>query len=266
MIVRSDGVNLFYSTKGDGAPVVLLHPFPFNHRFWFPVAEQLASHYKLVLPDLRGLGSSGVGDDSITLVKHAEDLRRICDEERIGKATFVGVSIGGYVMFEFWRRFRERVNALALCNTRADAESEEGKKVRQEAVKLILERGTEMFVENSIPRLLGETTRRNRPDIVEEAGRIMLMSSGKGMAANQMAIAGREDSTPILATIDVPTLFVGADEDLPSPLEQIEKMHRAVAGSRMRVIRGAGHCAAFEKPGESSDILREFLGTVAHTG
>jgi pimeloyl-ACP methyl ester carboxylesterase len=266
MMVRSDDADIFYEAQGDGAPVVLLHPFPIHHGFWQGVSAILSPHYKLIMPDLRGMGTSTPGDGAATMQKHAEDLRRVCDDAKIGKAAFVGVSIGGYLLFEFWRRFRERAIGIAFCNTRAGAETEEGKKGRLEAAQKIEERGTEQFIDGLIPRLIGETTRRNRPDIVEEARRMALAATAKGLTANQLGMAERPDSIPTLATISVPTLFVGGTEDVGAPPAEIERMHTGVRGSTMRIIQNAGHYAAMEKPQEFAEILREFLMTLRHTG
>lgn len=266
MQVRSNDAEIIYSTQGDGPAVVLLHPFPLNHRFWLPVAERLSPQYKLIVPDLRGLGDSAPGDGPATMEKHAEDLRRLCDDARVGQAVFVGVSIGGYILFEFWRRFRERVTALGFCNTRAGADTEEGRKGRLESAKQIEQRGTELFIEGLLPKLMGETTRRNRPDIVGEARKMALATTGKGLIANQLGMAARPDSIPILATIDVPTLCVGGSEDIPAPTAEIERIHQGIRGSRLRVIQQAGHFAALERPEEFAEILREFLMGVRHKG
>jgi len=198
--------------------------------------------------------------------KHAEDLKKVCDDVGVGKATFIGVSIGGYILFEFWRRLRERVVGLGFCDTRANAETEEGKKTRAQAIQQIEERGVELFVDGLIPRLMGETTMRNRPDIVDEARRMMLVSTGKGVIANQLGMMERPDSNSMLATINVPTLFVGGSEDVGAPPDVIGEMHRQVRGSQLRIIPNAGHYSAMEKPLEFAGILREFLGGVNHTG
>src|SRR5215475_13961786 len=109
----SDDAEIFYEVLGVGPPVVLLHQFPASHEFWHPVAQKLAGTYRLLMPDLRGHGESGAGQGPATMNKHATDIAKILDQENIGRAAFVGVSIGGYVLFEFWRKYRGRIAALA---------------------------------------------------------------------------------------------------------------------------------------------------------
>ena len=100
---------------GDGPPVVLLHPFPVHHEFWLPVADTLASRYRLIMPDLRGHGDSGLGEGPATMEKHAADLRAVMDDADLGRAPIIGVSIGGYVLFEFWRNYRGRAAPSAYA-------------------------------------------------------------------------------------------------------------------------------------------------------
>src|ERR1700730_10273059 len=97
--IKSAHAEISYDVLGDGPPVILLHPFPVNHEFWLPVAERLATRYRVVLPDLRGHGDSGVGEGPATMEKHAADIARVMDDAEIGRAPLVGVSIGGYVLF-----------------------------------------------------------------------------------------------------------------------------------------------------------------------
>src|SRR5271166_1036895 len=102
--VTSGDAEICYEVIGQGSPLVLLHPFPAHHEFWLPAAQAVASRYRMILPDLRGHGESGGGEGPATMAKHAADLARVLDEEQVRRAVFVGLSIGGYILFEFWRR------------------------------------------------------------------------------------------------------------------------------------------------------------------
>src|SRR5256885_16660841 len=125
--VKSGDAEIAYRVLGEGSPLVLLHPFPVNHEFWLPVAEALSTRYRIILPDLRGHGDSGVGEGPATMEKHAADIARVMDDAEVGRAHQVGVSIGGYALFEFWKKHRGRVTALGLCNTKAPADSVEAR-------------------------------------------------------------------------------------------------------------------------------------------
>jgi 3-oxoadipate enol-lactonase len=264
--ITSSDAEIFYEVLGNGRPVVLLHPFPAHHELWKPAAQALVSRYRVILPDLRGHGDSGVGGGPATMAKHADDLARILDEEGVGRAPFVGVSIGGYVLLEFWRKYRGRVAALGLCNTKAQADTAEPRAQRLQAAAEVMERGTEPFFESMIPKLLGETTRRTRPDLVEGALRMMRKMSPEDVALVQRGMAERPDSVETLKTINVPALIVTGDEDVATGVAEAELMRRNISGSEMRVIARAGHYSPWEQPEEVGKIVRRFLEKQVDSG
>jgi pimeloyl-ACP methyl ester carboxylesterase len=257
--IKSDDAEIVYWVHGDGPPVILLHPFPAHHEFWLPVAEVLATRYRLILPDLRGHGESEVGEGPATMAKHAADIARVMDDARVSKAPLIGVSIGGYSLFEFWRTNRGRVAALGLCNTKAQADGPEARAGRLQTATDVLERGTEPFLQSMIPRLFGQTTRETRPDLVDGAVRMMRQMSPQDIAQVQRGMADRPDSVETLKTINVPTLLVTGDEDILTGVNEAEFMRQHIAGSQLRVIPKAGHYAAWEQPAEAARILRQFL-------
>ena len=257
-VFRSSDAHLFYEVTGDGPAIVLLHPFPLNHDFWAPVAERLSTRYRLVMPDLRAHGDSEAGDGPATMDKLAADLVALCREERLTKAVFVGVSIGGYLLFEFWRRYRGHVSALVLANTRAAAETLESRTARLASADKVLHEGTAGFIAELLPKLLSPVTLTNRPDIADAARRMMQKMSPQDIAAVQQGIASRPDSIPTLKTIDVPTLILAGEDDSIARAES-ELMRQKIRGSRLHVIARAGHYAALEQPEEFAGLLRGFF-------
>jgi len=260
--LRSSDAEIVYEAQGDGHPVVLLHPFPANRQFWSQLALILTPRYRLILPDLRGHGDSGLGDGPATMEKHAADISRVMDDADVGRAVLVGVSIGGYVFFEFWRRFRSRVTAVALCNTKAAADTPEARVGRLQMAVDALERGTEPFFESMVPKLLGKTTRDMRPDLVDGALRMMRKMSPEDVAMVQRGMAERPDSVSTLKMIDVPTLLITGDEDILTGVAEAETMRQNIPGAQLKVIAKAGHYAPWERPEEVGPLLRQFLDSV----
>ena len=257
--IKSGDAEIVYWTLGDGSPVVLLHPFPVNHEFWLPVAEVLATRYRIVLPDLRGHGESGVGDGPATMEKHAADIAHVMDDANVGRAPLVGVSIGGYALFEFWRKHRGRVAALGLFNTKAPADGPEARAARLQAANDVVERGTEPFFDSMVPKLMAKTTREMRPDLVDGALRMMRKMSPEDVAQVQRGMAARPDSIETLKTINIPTLLVTGDEDQMTGVNEAELMRQHIPGSQLRVIPKAGHYSPWEQPQDAASILRQFL-------
>ena len=262
--LTSDDAEIDYDVTGSGSPVVLLHPFPLHREFWAPVAPMLSSRYRLIMPDLRGHGESSLGNGPATMRKHAEDVARVMDDTGIDRAPLVGVSIGGYAIFEFWRRFRDRVSALVLCNTKAQADTPEARANRLQVADDVLQRGTEHFFEGMAQRLLGETARRSRPDLVEGALRMMRKMSSDDVAGVQRGMADRPDSVPMLKTISVPTLIITGDEDIMTGLPEAELMRKNIPASQMNVVAKAGHYSPWEQPEEVGNLLRQFLDSEHH--
>jgi 3-oxoadipate enol-lactonase len=257
--VKSGDAEIVYRVLGEGPPVVLLHPFPANHEFWLPVANALSTRYRLILPDLRGHGDSEIGEGPATMEKHAADISRVMDDAEVVRAPMIGVSIGGYVLFEFWRKQCGRVAVLGLCNTKAPADAPEARATRLHAAEDVLDRGTEPFFESMIPRLLGKTTRETRPDLVEGALRMLRKMSPEDVAQVQRGMAGRPDSVETLKTINVPTLIVTGEEDVLTGRNEAELMRRHIANSQIMVIPRAGHYSPWEQAEEVGRVLRQFL-------
>jgi pimeloyl-ACP methyl ester carboxylesterase len=260
--IQSGDADIVYQVLGTGAPVVLLHPFPAHHELWLPAAQALTSRYQLILPDLRGHGNSSGGEGPATMEKHAGDIARILDHAGVGRVPLAGVSIGGYVLFEFWRRYRGRVAALVLCNTKAQADASEAKAVRLQAAADVLERGTEPFFESMVPKLLGRTTRESRPDLVDGALGMMRKMSAGNVAQVQRGMAERPDSVSDLKTINVPALIMTGDEDILTGPAEAELMRENVPRSQMKIIRKAGHYSPWEQPEEVGQLLRQFFDSV----
>ena len=255
--------EIAYHSIGSGPPLVLLHPFPVHHEFWLPAAEPLAARYRVILPDLRGHGESGAGTGAATMRKHADDLERVMVNAGVAKAPMVGVSIGGYILFEFWRTHKARVQALGLINTKAGADNAEARANRLKAASEALERGTEPFFTALVQKLVSRTTRERRPDLVEGALKMMRKMSAASLAAVQRGMAERPDSMDTLQTINVPTLIVTGAEDEMTGVNEAELMRREIASSEMKVVPHAGHYSPWERPKEVAGLLREWLGKLS---
>jgi 3-oxoadipate enol-lactonase len=257
--IQSDDIQLHYEVTGNGFPVVLLHPFPVHHGFWSPLTQQLAAQYRVIAPDLRAHGLSGVGEGPATMAKHAADLLRLIDNEHLHRAVFVGLSIGGYILFEFWRQSRDRIAGLVFADTRAEPDTEQGRAKRLKSIEDARHAGTAPFIDAQLEHLIGATTRRNRPDLVAKARGMMHTLTVDRVAALQGGMAARPDSVSTLQTINVPTLVIAGDEDTLTPLSDAQLMQSKIRNARLAVIPRAGHYSALENSEEFGRVIRQFL-------
>ena len=252
--------SLRYLESGSGRAVILLHALPLSADMWLPQLHRVPRGWRFIAPDLRGFRGAGpafedTGLDALTIDDYADDVLALWTHLEVPTAVVTGVSMGGYVAFGMLRRAAARVTGLVLSNTRAAADSDEARAGRDRMIALTLKEGAPGVAEAMIPRLLGETTRRDQPDLIEALHRMIVMNSTEGLVAAFRALKTRPDSTPLLSTITCPTTIVTGDEDVIIPVAESESMHRAIAGSKLVVLKRVGHLANLEDPPAWNQVL-----------
>ena len=190
---------------------------------------------------------------------YAGDVIDLLDALHVPEAVVVGLSMGGYVALAMMRLAPRYIHALVLADTRPQADTPEGLENRKRMVQLARERGVAAVADEMVPKLVGETTRRERPDVVALVRALTLSSSVDGVIGALEAMKTRPDSTPLLASIHMPTLVIVGDEDGITPPGVAEAMQRAIAGSQLVVVSGAGHLPNLEDPHAFNTALAGFL-------
>lgn len=249
--------KLFYAASGAGPEVVLLHPTPVDHNFWGPLAPSLAG-YRLILPDLRGHGRSQLGSSPVSMGVLAQDVIRLLDTLEIEKAHFVGCSIGGYILYELWRKAPQRIATLSIFCSKPQPDSGANKAKRKETIADVQANGTDGFFDTMSQSLVGATARRRDPGIVGAVREMMGMPL-ESVVAIQRALGDRPDSVPTGKTITVPMLVVAGGEDGSSTPSEMEVLAQAANGAEYSLIADGGHFAAFEQPQVVGAKLRKFL-------
>ena len=255
-----NNIEIAYDDTGSGPAVVLIHGYPFNRSMWTDQVSTLTDRYRVVTLDLRGHGESESSSGASTMKLLAQDIAALMDELRIERAVIGGLSMGGYVALAFYQLFPERVEKLLLADTRAQADTEEGKATRAEQVQQILAEGMAGIVNAMLPKLLCPETVSKRPDIVKRVRDMMIHTSPEGAAAALRGMAEREDQTERLSQIKVPTLIVVGKEDPITPVADSERMHERISGSELVVIENASHVSNIEQPETFNGALQAFLG------
>ncbi len=254
------GIALALDVQGDGAPILFIHGFPLDRTVWRPVMAKLTG-WKRIAPDLRGMGLSDLSD-RYSMADYADDLAALLDALNAAPAVVCGLSMGGYITFEMLRRHREMVRALILCNTRAEADSDEGRRRRDEMIELLERDGPAALAEIIIPRLLAPSSLAAMPQVVEHLRTMITSSPAAGLAGALRAMRNRPDSTPLLAEIGVPTLVIAGREDqLISPAAS-KTMAEAIPGAQFTLIPHGGHLTPLEQPVATSRVIAEFLEAV----
>jgi pimeloyl-ACP methyl ester carboxylesterase len=251
-----NGTTLAYRDVGAGAPLVLVHAFPLSGAMWERQIAALAGRFRLIAPDTRGLGASALGGAPVGMDTYADDLAALLDHLGLARAAVVGLSMGGYIAFALLRRHSARIAAFVLANTRALADTEEGRRGREQSARAAEEQGPGAVAEAMLPRLLSPGAPQTLRD---EVRRMIEANDGRGIAAAQRAMAARPDSTGLLARIAVPTLVVGAGQDPIIPLDETRAMQAAIPGSRLLELPHAGHLSNLEAPEAFNGALLDLL-------
>ncbi|MGE5144004.1 MAG: alpha/beta fold hydrolase [Acidobacteriota bacterium] len=239
-------------------PILFVHGFPFDHEQWRPQLERLTAWHCLA-PDLRGLTGGDPPAAGYAMATYADDLVALLDAAGIHRAIWCGLSMGGYILFEVLRRYPERVRGVILCDTKTEPDTPEGKAGRDELARVAERDGAAAIADRLLPRLLGPTTRAERPQVVETVRAMASRLQVGGLVGALRAMRDRPDSTPLLEQIVVPTLVLGGSEDEITPAAGMRVMAQRIRGARYVEVPAAGHLAPLERPEIVNGALEDFL-------
>ncbi len=262
------GGELAVEVRGSGPALLLVHGFPLDRTQW---RHQLLgfSHWQRVAPDLRGFGdSAGVALDvgAASMGGYVADLVAVLDSLGIERVVLCGFSMGGYIAFEFWRRHADRVRGLILVDTKAEADSPEGRRARDEMTALLHREGNDGIAERMLPRLLSRATLEAQPESAAQVRAMVSRASPEGIAGALRAMRERTDSGDLLGSISVPVLALGGAEDALTPPAGMRALAAAIPGADFVEIAAAAHLAPLEQPLAVNRAVGEFLERVMESG
>jgi 3-oxoadipate enol-lactonase len=261
----SQPVNDFamhYEERGRGTAVVLVHGFPLDSSMWKGQIDELSRRYRVIAPDLRGFGKSA-SDAPFTIASLADDVRTLAGRIGALPCVLAGLSMGGYVALSLARRYPDDLLGLALLDTRAEPDTPEGRQARDRAVITVREHGVAAIGEALLPKLIAAETARSRPHIARELRRMMEAQTSKVVEYALVAMRDRDDATPWLPDITVPTLVLVGEHDAITPPDASEAMRRVLRDSTLEVIPDAGHMSPMERPTEVNALLDRFIDGVS---
>jgi pimeloyl-ACP methyl ester carboxylesterase len=259
--VDVNGVRIAYQDSGgSGTPVVFVHGFPLSAEMWDPQIEVLDDRIRSIAVDLRGFGNSDAPDDrsAYSMSDFAADVKGVVDEAGVERAVLCGLSMGGYVCFEFWRRYSPSVAGLVLADTRAEADPPEAIEKRTSQQQQVAERGIDELADALTNALVSATTAGGKPDVVKRV-RALMDQPAAGYIGALEAMKNRPDSSSDLTGITVPCLVIVGEEDGLTPPEMSRKIHEHIGGSQLAVIPEAGHLSNLEDPQAFNGALMDFL-------
>lgn len=261
MIARINATKIVYELRGPkSAPfITLVHGFPFSRAYWKGQVPALSKHYRVLTYDLRGMGQSGLGEAPQLLESYVDDLWALLDWIGVRKTALLGLSMGGYIALRAAQKAPERLWALGLLDTRADADPDAAKLGRHASIALARKRGVGAVADAMLPKLFAPASLKRKPAVVKALRRLMGRTPEDGLCNALAAMAGRTDSTAFLREIKVPTLVLVGEHDAITPPELARGMHSAIRNAHLAVLKGAGHVSNLEQPAAFNKALLAFL-------
>lgn len=261
MKIKLNGTNINYTERGlpNGLPVVFIHGFPFNHAMWEPQMKALPNEIRAISYDVRGHGESDVGDGQYMIEFFVDDLIALLDHLVIQQAVVCGLSMGGYVALRAIERNPERFKGLILCDTRSEADPNEGRLKRAASIKAVKANGEKEFAAGFVKAVFAPSTFQSNPQCVDMIRSIIESNSPVGICGTLLAMAARTDTTPSLPNIKVPTLILVGEHDTLTPPAASQAMKEKIPNSELHIIPNAAHMSNLENPKEFNEKLIAFL-------
>lgn len=258
--MTNDIVNLAYIDTIKDCTLLLIHGFPFNSMMWWPQINKLDETARVIAPDLRGFGESETPTDNYSMRVFADDCRALLDSIGAQAPIIVcGLSMGGYIAFEFCRQHPDRVDGLILTATRAAPDAPADQQGRDRAIETVKANGVNVLARGLLSKLFSDHNYEHQRDVVESVQQMMESATEHGVIGALAAMRDRADSRPMLGEIDVPTLIVHGADDKIVPLDEARTMANSIPNSEMVVIPNAGHLPNLEQPAMWNEAVTQFL-------
>jgi len=248
--IKINDIELAYTRRGKGIPLVLLHGFPLDHHLWDEIAPLLEDTFDLILPDLRGFGESTTVDAPYTMDDYASDMAGLLDQLGIQKAAVAGHSMGGYVALAFAKLYPERVSGLALISSQVLADPPDRKEGRYKSAADVAEKGIGSVVEAMTSKFTSDA----RLQAIARA--IMERQQPAAYIGALKAMAERMDSTPLLSTFVFPLVLIHGEADALIPIARAHEVKAAVPDSHFVELKDVGHVPMLESTQETAKALR----------
>ena len=259
--VEIHGLLVAYQRTGEGPALVLLHGFTHDSRAWRPQVENLSEQFTVVTWDAPGAGQSSDPPDEFGIADWADCLAGVLDHAEIQRAHIIGLSWGGLLAQEFYRRHSVRVLSLVLADTYAGWKGSLHETVSQERLSACLQDASLPPGEFILRYLPGMFSQSVAQEVREELAGIMSDFHPTGFRLMASALA-HADTRDLLPRIRVPTLLIWGDEDERSPLTVADQFVKEVPKAKLAVIIGAGHVSNLEAPIQFNVHVSEFCSAV----
>jgi pimeloyl-ACP methyl ester carboxylesterase len=252
------GISVAYRERGEGPSLVLLHGWPLDSREWHRQLDGLSDEFRVVAWDAPGAGLSSDPPETSQLSDWADWLAVFMDALELGPAHVAGLSFGGGLALELYRRHPRLVRSLILISAYAGW----GGSLPPDEVEARLSltrRNTELPPAEWAPALIQTLLPPNSdPELTDELARMLADFHPAATRTSLQAFAAA-DLRDTLPDVDVPTLLLYGERDVRSPRAVWEPIHAGITHSKLVVIPGVGHMIDMQAPERCNAEIRTFL-------
>lgn len=254
-----NGLSVFLEGDSKNKAIIFIHGFPYDHTMWKEQVDEFGKKYFCVAYDIRGLGESPAGDGQFTMESFVDDLEAIVNELNLYKPVLCGLSMGGYISFRAIERMQDKFSGVIFCDTRSEADNNEGKQKRAAAIKRINTEGLAPYVRDFVTSCFGDYYKQNSKEKFEERITKSSKFNPIGVKGSLLAMLGRNDTTESLNKIKIPSLFICGEFDAFTPPPVMKTLAEKVNGADFVVIKNSGHMSPIENPEEVNASIQGFL-------
>ncbi len=254
-----NGLSVFLEGNSKNKSIIFVHGFPYDHTMWKAQIDELSKKYFCVTYDIRGLGESPVGEGQYTMESFVDDLEGIIIELKLDKPVLCGLSMGGYIAFRALEKMEDKFSAVILCDTRADADGNEGKLKRAAAIKRINTEGLAPFTKDFVTNCYGDYYKQNHKEEFEKRIAKSTAFNPVGVKGSLLAMLGRNDTTEYLSKIKIPAFVICGENDALTPPAVMKAMADKINGAEFMIIKNSGHMTPTENPEEVNNAIAKFF-------
>jgi pimeloyl-ACP methyl ester carboxylesterase len=254
-----NGLSVFLEGSSKNKSIIFVHGFPYDHTMWKAQLDVLSEKYFCVTYDIRGLGESPASEGQFTMESFVDDLEIIINELKLNKPVICGLSMGGYISLRAIERMQSKFSAAILCDTRSEADNNEGKFKRAAAIKRINTEGLTPFTKDFVTNCFGDHYKENNKEDFEKRIAKSSAFDPVGVKGSLLAMLGRNDTTDYLNKIKIPALIICGEFDALTPPVVMKPLADKINGAEFVVIKNCGHMSPIENSKEVNKAIMEFL-------
>jgi len=255
----NNNISIYQNGNPQNKGILFIHGFPYDHNMWQKQVEELETVYHCISYDIRGLGSSPAGDGQFTMESFVDDVGFIIDELKLDKPILCGLSMGGYIAFRCMERMQDKFSGLIICDSKSEADNNEAKLKRANAIKTINTESVQKFVGDFIPGCFAQSSINNIKIPYKEVLNRSMKFDPAGVKGCQLAMLSRTDTTSYLPQIKIPALLICGEDDRLTPPEIMKLTAEKITNSEFVIVPEAGHMTPIENPKFVNKVITKFL-------